>query len=48
VEPRLRWEGNTKIDHREIVYCWVNLMHVTQNKKEGWALVNPVMNLQLT
>jgi hypothetical protein len=42
--PRLRWEDNIKIDHREMVWEGVDWIHVVQDREQWWALVNKVVN----
>jgi hypothetical protein len=46
--PRCRWEGNTKMDLREIWLEGVYWIHLDQDRDQWWALVNMVMNLQVT
>jgi hypothetical protein len=37
--PRRRWEGNTKIDLKEVWYCGVDWIHVAQYRAQWRALV---------
>jgi hypothetical protein len=41
--PRQRWEGNIKIDLKE-VECGDNWVKLAQDGDTKWALVNEVMN----
>jgi hypothetical protein len=43
--PRHRWEGNVKMNHREIGQESVYGMHLAQDRDQWQALVNMVMNL---
>jgi hypothetical protein len=47
-KPRRRWEDNIKIDHREIVFGYVDWIHLTQDRDQRRTLVNTVMNLLVT
>jgi hypothetical protein len=41
-KPRLRWEGNIKMNLREVGWDWIDLAQ----DRDGWrALVNAVMNV---
>jgi len=42
---RHRWEDNIRLDHKEIVWEFVDWMHLVQDRNQLWALVNMVMNL---
>jgi hypothetical protein len=41
---RRRWEDNIKIDLREVGWDIMDSIHVAQNRDQGRALVNMVMN----
>jgi len=43
--PNYRWKGNVTVVLRLIVREDVDWIHVTQDRKQWWALVNMVMNL---
>jgi hypothetical protein len=43
--PRSRWEDNIKMNIWEIVWKGTNWIHLAQDRDQGWALVNMVMNL---
>jgi len=44
--PRSGWEGNIRMDHREIgCKVAVDWMHLPQDRDQWLALVNTVMNL---
>jgi hypothetical protein len=43
--PRHRWEGNIKMDLREIEINGVNWIRLTQDRVQWRAFVNTVMNL---
>jgi hypothetical protein len=45
--PRHRWEGNIKMDLREIGTDGVNWIQLAQGGVQRWAFVNMVMNLQV-
>jgi hypothetical protein len=44
--PRRRWEDNTKMDLREIGIDGANWIQLAQDKVQGRAFVNTVMNLR--
>jgi hypothetical protein len=44
---RCRWEGNIRVDLREIVWDGVDWIHLAQNRDKRRALVNMVMNLRV-
>ena len=44
--PRLRWEGNIKMDLKEIGCGGMDWIDLGQDRDRRWALVNAVMNLQ--
>jgi hypothetical protein len=41
------WMDNIKMDLREIGWCGLNWIDLTQDGDQWWALVNTVMNLRL-
>jgi hypothetical protein len=43
--PRRRWEGNIKMDLREIGWESADLIHLSQDGDQWWAVVNTVMKL---
>jgi hypothetical protein len=45
--PRRRWEGNIKMDLREIGFGDVDWIHLAQDRDRWRALVNTVMNLRV-
>jgi hypothetical protein len=45
--PRRRWEGNIKMDLREIGFGDVNWIHWAQDRDRCRTLVNTVMNLRV-
>jgi hypothetical protein len=45
--PRRRWEGNIKMDLREIGFGDVDWIHWAQDRDRWRALVNKVMNLRV-
>jgi hypothetical protein len=45
--PRNRWEGNIKIDLREIRFGGLDWIHWAQERDRWWALANTVMNLRV-
>jgi hypothetical protein len=45
--PRSRWEGNIKINVREIGWSGTDLIHLTQDREQWRALVNKIMNLRV-
>jgi len=46
--PRRRWEYNIRMDLWETGWKVVDWMHLTQNRKQWWALVNTVMHLRVS
>jgi hypothetical protein len=46
--PRRRWVDNIKIDLREIGWDGMNWIDLTQDRDQWRALVNAVMNLQVS
>jgi hypothetical protein len=45
--PRRRWEGNIKIDFREIRFGDVDWIHLAEDRDRWRSLVNTVMNLRV-
>jgi hypothetical protein len=45
--PRYRWEGNIRMDLREIGWEHVDWRHVAQNRDQWRAVVNTVMNIRV-
>jgi hypothetical protein len=45
--PRRRWENNIRMDLRGIGWEIVDWIHLAQNRDQGRALVNTVMNLRV-
>jgi len=45
-ETRHRWDGNIRMDPREIGCESVDWMHLTQDRDQWSAVVNMVMKLQ--
>jgi hypothetical protein len=41
--PRRRWENNIKIDHRELGWEGVDLIHLAQDRYQWRTLVNTIM-----
>jgi hypothetical protein len=41
-----RWEGNIKLDLREIGIDGANWIRLAQDRVQWWAFVNTVMNLR--
>jgi hypothetical protein len=46
--PRRRWEGNIKMDLREIGFGDVDWIHSAQDRDTWRALVNTMMNLRVS
>jgi hypothetical protein len=46
--PRRRWEDNIKLNLRELAFGGVDWIHLAQNMKQWWALMNTVKNLPVT
>jgi hypothetical protein len=46
--PRCRWEDNIKLGLREIGINGLNWIQLVQDRVQWWALVNMVMNLQVS
>jgi hypothetical protein len=44
---RRRWVNNTEMDLREIGWDGMDLIGVSQDIEQWWALVNTVMNLRV-
>jgi hypothetical protein len=47
LRPRRRWEGNIKMDLREIGFGEVDWIYWAQDRDRWRALVNTVMNLRV-
>jgi hypothetical protein len=45
--PRHRWEGNIKLDFREMGINGANWIQLAQDRVQWWAFVNMVMKLQV-
>jgi hypothetical protein len=45
--PRYKWEGNIKLDLREIGWGGIDWIHLTQYRDQWRALMNTVMNLRV-
>jgi hypothetical protein len=45
--PRHRWDGNIKMDFREIGIDGANWIQLAQDRVQGRACVNTVMNLRV-
>jgi hypothetical protein len=45
--PRRRWVDNIKMDLREIGWCGMDWIHMTQDRDQWWTLVNTIMNLRV-
>jgi hypothetical protein len=45
--PRHRWEGNIKLELREIEIDVANWIQLAQDRVQWWACVNTMMNLQV-
>jgi hypothetical protein len=39
VRPRCRWENNIKMDIKRIGWAGVDLIHLTQDRDQWWALL---------
>jgi hypothetical protein len=46
--PRCRWEGNIKMDLREVGWEGMDWINLDQDRDRWQALVNAVMNLRVT
>jgi hypothetical protein len=44
---RCIWEDNIRIDVRELLWEFVDWVHLAQDRYQWWALVNAVMNLRV-
>jgi len=44
---RCLWENNIKIDLKEIIYEWLHLIQLAQDRIQVRALVNVIMNLRV-
>jgi hypothetical protein len=45
---RRKWEDNIKMDLREIGIDGANWIQLVQDRVQGWAFVNTVMNLRVS
>jgi hypothetical protein len=45
--PRRRWEGNIKMDLREVGWVGMNWIELAQDRDRWRALANAVMNLRI-
>jgi hypothetical protein len=45
---RSRWNDNIEMDIREIGWGCMGRIHLVQDRDKEWALVNTVMNLQVS
>ena len=43
--PRRRWEGNIKMEFKEVGCGGMNWIEMAQDRERWWAFVNVVMNL---
>ena len=43
-----RWEDNTEMDLKEVIWEGVSWINVTQNSDKWWAVVSTVMNIRIT
>jgi len=46
--PRRRWEDNIKMDRQEVGCGGSDWIDLDQDRDRWWALVNVVMNLQVS
>jgi hypothetical protein len=46
--PRHRWEGNIRMDLREIGWEGADWIHLAQDKDQWGAVVNMIMNLRVS
>jgi len=46
--PRHRWEDNTRMALMEIGWGVVDWIHLAQDRDQWWAVMNTVMNLQIS
>jgi hypothetical protein len=46
--PRCKWQDNIRMDHRKIGWDSVDWMHVAQDRDQWWAVVEMVMNIQVS
>jgi hypothetical protein len=44
--PRRKWEGNIKMDLREVGWVGMDWIYMAQDRDRWWALVSAVMNLR--
>ena len=45
--PRLRWEGNIKMDLQEVGWAGMDWIDMAQDRDRWLAVVNAVMNLRV-
>jgi hypothetical protein len=45
--PRRRWEDDIKMDPQEVGCGGMDWIDMAHDRDRWWALVNPVMNLQV-
>jgi hypothetical protein len=45
--PKHRWEDNIKMDHQELGCGGMDWIGLAQDRDRWWALLNPVMYLQV-
>jgi hypothetical protein len=45
--PMHRWEGNIRMDIKEVVWDSVDWMHLAQDRDQWLTLLNSVMNLHV-
>jgi hypothetical protein len=46
--PKRRWEDFMKLDHTEIVWGGIDWINLAQDREQWWALLNTVMNIQVS
>jgi hypothetical protein len=46
--PKRRWEDNIEMDHRQIGWGGMDWINLAQDRDKWEALVNTVMNLQVS
>ena len=45
--PGRRWEGNIKMDRREVGLAGMDWIDLAEDRERWWAIVNAVMNLRV-
>jgi hypothetical protein len=45
--PRRRWEDTIRMDLRETAWVSVKWIHLAQDMKQWWGVVNTVINLRV-